>query len=164
MPADAVASHLLDRGYRRVAFLGGGDPRSYARGQGFRTALRERGFAPALDIELASPATIDAGREALDQLLATVPDIDAAFFTTDVFAAGALLACHRAGIAVPGRIAIAGFGDLELARQMNLTTVRIRGYDIGRSAAEMVIASLSGRGVTRKVVDLGFEMIVRETT
>jgi LacI family gluconate utilization system Gnt-I transcriptional repressor len=160
----AVATHLLDRGYRRVAFLGGGDPRSYARGQGFRTALRERGIAPALDIELASPAAIDAGRAALDRLLATVPDVDAAFFATDVFAAGALLACHRAGIAVPGRIAIAGFGDLELARQMNLTTVRIRGYDIGRSAAEMVIASLSGRGVTRKVVDLGFEMIVRETT
>ncbi len=160
----AVAAHLLDRGYRRVAFLGGGDPRSFARGQGFRAALRDRGLAPAHDIELASPAAIDAGREALERLLANEPEVEAAFFTTDVFAAGALLACRRAGVAVPGRMAIVGFGDLEIARHLDLTTVRIRGYDIGRTAADMVLDSLDGRASERKVVDLGFDVIIRATT
>lgn len=160
----AVTRHLLDRGYQRIAFLGGGDPRSFARGLGFRAALNERGLDPALHVELASPAAIDAGSEALGQLMQTKPNVDAAFFATDVFAAGALLACGRAAVPVPGRLAIAGFGDLELARHMNLTTVRIRGYDIGRAAAEMVLASLAGRTIASKVVDLGFEIIVRGTT
>ena len=160
----AVATHLLARGYRRVAFLGGGDPRSRERGLGFRAALREQDIELAAEVELASPAAIDAAGAGLNRLLQTAPDADGAFFSTDVFAAGALLACGRAGVSVPKQLAIAGFGDLDLARHMDLTTVRIRGYDIGRSAADMIIATLSGRTVECKVVDLGFEMVVRGTT
>jgi LacI family gluconate utilization system Gnt-I transcriptional repressor len=160
----AVAQHLLERGYRRLAFLGGGDPRSSARGRGFRSALDAQGIAPALHVELASPASIDYGSQALAALLCADPPIDAAFFATDVFAAGALLACGRAGVAVPRRLAIAGFGDLEVARHMDLSTVRIQGYDIGRVAAEMLLATLARRPVFPKIVDLGFELVARGTT
>ena len=159
----AVAMHLLGRGCRRIAFLGGGDPRSNARGEGFRAALRAQGIEPAASVDLPRPAAMDAGSEALERLLRTTPGVDGAFFSTDVFAAGALFACARAGIAVPGRLAIAGFGDLELARHMDLTTVRIRGYDIGRTAAQVILASLAAPAAERKVVDLGFEMVVRGT-
>ncbi|MCC6197879.1 MAG: LacI family DNA-binding transcriptional regulator [Burkholderiales bacterium] len=160
----AVAAHLVDRGYRRLAFLGGGDPRSYARGEGFRAALHDRGMAAALEVDLASPAAIEAGRDGLARLRGVAPRIEAAFFSTDVFAAGALLGCVQAGIAVPADLAIAGFGDLELAAQMNLTTVRIRGYDIGRGAATMILARLAGTPLDRRTVDLGFELVVRGTT
>jgi LacI family gluconate utilization system Gnt-I transcriptional repressor len=160
----AMAAHLVERGYRRLAFLGGGDPRSYARGEGFRAGLRERGMTAALDVELASPAAIEAGRDGLARLRSAAPRIEAAFFSTDVFAAGALLGCMQSGVAVPSELAIAGFGDLEIAAQMNLTTVRICGYDIGRSAAGMILARLAGTPLERRAVDLGFELVVRETT
>ena len=46
-----------------------------------------------------------------------VPEADALFCAGDVLAAGALFECQRRGWAVPGRIAIASFDDVELLRQ-----------------------------------------------
>jgi LacI family gluconate utilization system Gnt-I transcriptional repressor len=160
----AVGDHLLDRGHRRIAFLGGGDPRSFARGEGFRAALGQRGLAPAISVDLASPPAFDAGRDALQTLLRPGTPVDAAFFSTDVLAAGALLACRRAGVVVPGRLAIVGFGDLEIARHLDLTTVQIRGEDIGRAAATMILDVLTGTGPRPDRVDLGFRIVVRGTT
>ena len=41
------------------------------------------------------------------------PDIDAVACVSDLSAFGVLMACHRRGIAVPGQLAIVGFGDFE---------------------------------------------------
>jgi LacI family transcriptional regulator, gluconate utilization system Gnt-I transcriptional repressor len=162
----AMTEHLIARGYRRIAFLGGSDPRSFARGKGYEAALEHHDLAPAQHVQLTSPASIGAGRDAVRILLAAEPRIEAAFFATDVFAMGALAECLRAGAAVPARIAIAGFGDLEVASHMvpTLTTVKIRGYEIGHSAAEMLLNSIGGRDMTRKVIDLGFEIVARQST
>jgi LacI family gluconate utilization system Gnt-I transcriptional repressor len=103
------------------------------------------------------------GREALHALLARHPDLDAIFFSTDVFAVGALFECQRLGWPVPERIAIAGFGDLELASEAGggLTTVRIPAYAIGEQAAALLLERLREGSVDRRVVDLGFEIIGR---
>ena len=55
-------------------------------------------------------------------LVAEQPAIDAVFFTSDVFAVGAILACRELGIAVPDEIGIAGFHDLEIGRVVTPTS------------------------------------------
>ena len=115
---------------------------------------------------LASPGSATTGRDAMRALADQgLPD-DALFFTSDIIAIGALLECQRRAIAVPGRIAIAGLGDLELAQQMvpPLTTVRISGRAIGKAAAEQLLSAMAGTPSARRRIDLGVELVVRETT
>jgi LacI family gluconate utilization system Gnt-I transcriptional repressor len=161
-----VADHLVARGYRRIRALGGDEARSRARRSGFEAALRAAGIAPQPAITLPSPGSPSSGRDAMRALIDQgLPD-DALFFTTDIFAIGALLECQRRAIAVPGRIAIAGLGDLELASQMvpPLTTVRISGSAIGRGAAAQLIGAIEGMPSAQRRIDLGVELVVRGTT
>ena len=88
------------------------------------------------------------------------------FFATDVLAIGGLLAAAQRGIAVPGTLAIAGLGDLEIGRELmpGLTTVRVPAYDIGREAGEAVVRRLAGDDSGGRVRDLGLSIIGRGST
>ena len=105
-----------------------------------------------------------SGAGMLDALLAGPRPADAVMFTNDYIAFGALAECARRGIAVPGRLAIAGFGDFEVARECHpaLTTVRIPGREMGRRAATLILDRLAGRPAPPRV-DLGFEVVLRDS-
>lgn len=161
-----VAEHLVARGRRRLRGLGGDEARSRARLVGFAAGIAAAGLEPRPAMVLASPGSATTGRDAMRALIDQgLPD-DALFFTSDIIAIGALLECQRRAIAVPGRIAIAGLGDLELAAQMvpPLTTVRISGRAIGKAAAEQLLGAMAGKPAARRRIDLGVELVVRETT
>ena len=89
----------------------------------------------------------------------------AVFCSADAIAIGALFECRRRGLEVPGDVAIAGFDDVPLAAQVvpALTTIRVRRYEIGRRAGKLMRDRLAGRAVRRRVVDTGYELIVRES-
>ncbi len=161
-----VAEHLVARGYRHVRFVGGADARSKARLAGFDAALRAAGVAPLPAVTVPSPGTLGHGRDALSRVLEEGGPTDALFLSTDVLAIGALLECQRRGIAVPGRLAIAGLGDQDLAREMvpPLTTVRISGLEIGRRAADLLLDAVAGRRGGAQRIDLGVQLIARATT
>jgi len=82
-----------------------------------------------------------------------------------VLAVGGLMECRRRKLSVPGRIAIAGLGDLEIAAELTpaLTTVRVPSYEIGRRAADMLLSRIEGEPIASPVVDLGFEIVQRES-
>lgn len=161
----AMARHLVERGRRRLAFVGGRDHRAQARAAGFAAVLKRAG-APAPVIELVDGATIAEGRRAVAHVLSKAPKTEGVFFATDILAVGGLLECQRCGIAIPSQLAIAGLGDLEIARELApaLTTVRIPAYEIGRRAGEIVIDRVRGETAERRVFDLGFSIVVREST
>lgn len=154
----AMAEHLQARGYRRLAFVGSTDERSQARRAGFLAAAPD-----AVTVALDHQASVPAGRAALQRVRTLAPEVQAIFFSTDVLAVGALLECQRLGLDVPGRLAIAGLGDLPIAAEINpaLTTIEIRGYAIGERAARMLAQRLAGEPVTPKIVDLGFRIVAR---
>ena len=70
------------------------------------------------------------------------------------------------GIAVPGQLAVIGFGDLEFAADLHpsLTSVRIDGEAIGRQAALFIVDRAEGREVAARVVDVGFSIVARDST
>ena len=141
-------------GRRQAVFVGGPDERA---------AARRRGFGPATHISIAEPISYGAGRRAVRRLLEDHPRADAAFFATDVLAVGALLEAERLGIAVPERLAIGGLGDLEIAAELGLTTIRVPSYEIGQRAGERLIGRLRGEAPNSSVLDLGFELIRRRS-
>ena len=66
---------------------------------------------------------------------------------------------------VPGDLAIAGFGDFELASAhgLALTTVRVPGFAIGEEAARLIVENPGTAADKPRIVDLGFKIIRRET-
>jgi LacI family gluconate utilization system Gnt-I transcriptional repressor len=105
------------------------------------------------------------GAAGLAELLACAPGLDAVFCTSDVIAIGALFECQRRNIAVPRCIAITGMDDQEIASQCvpALTTIRMPRYEMGRRAAELLCRRLSGAVVRTKRLDLGFDIVRRNT-
>jgi LacI family gluconate utilization system Gnt-I transcriptional repressor len=166
----AVVAHLAGRGRRRLAVLTGDDERAMRRRSGFAEAARAHGLAwDAVDGVptgfLRAPTTIGDGRTGILDLLARYPDIDAVFCSSDLLALGVLIEAQRQGIEVPRRLAVVGFGDLELARDVHpaLTTVRIDGTSIGRIAARLIVDRAEGRIVPQTVVDVGFSVVARDS-
>lgn len=164
----AMTRHLLARGRRRIAFAAAQlDPRTLQRLAGWRHELEAVGlYQPALEWLDPAPSSIALGGVMFERLLAHDPGIDAVFFNNDDLAQGALLAALRLGVAVPGRVAVAGFNDLTGSDQMlpPLTTVRTPRAEIGSAAAQMLLALMTGQPVQPPSVDLGYELIVRGST
>jgi len=169
--ARAMAEHLLARGYRRIGFMGFiGDARSRERAEVLRACLAERGLVPMFQ---HVPNRFDPRYDATEDFLRVIdlfPDTDAVFCDTDVQAQQALLACLGRGWAIPGRIAISGFGDFPLSARLvpSLTSVRVHPERIGRRAGEIIVTRLRAP-VPRKrprpsIENLGFEIMHRGST
>jgi LacI family transcriptional regulator, gluconate utilization system Gnt-I transcriptional repressor len=146
----AMAEHLLRAGHRRLAYVDSGvaeDYRAHERGQAFARAVQEAGAR--VDVIAAPPGdAFDAGRSVVDLLLAPRrPEISAAAFANDHLASGALLEATRRKVAVPRRLALLGFGDFAIARQLEpaLSSVRLPRYEIGSAAAKSLLAALDKR-------------------
>lgn len=162
----AAGRHLFQRGYRLPAYIGADEERSYQQLEGLRAAARENGVAEVPCELILPPAQIEDAGPRLAALLARRPDVDAVFCNHDILAAGALFECHRRGWEVPGRVAVMGFGDLPIARAgfPRLSTVQVRGSTIGERAGQLLLARLAGQQQSDAVVDIGFEVVQREST
>jgi LacI family gluconate utilization system Gnt-I transcriptional repressor len=163
-----MTRHLLQRGKQRIAFAGAQlDPRTLQRLTGWREALTRAGrYDPQLEWLNPAPSSMALGGAMLAQILQAQPDVDAIFFCNDDLAQGALLAALRLGLQVPQRVAIAGFNDLTGSDQMlpTLTTVHTPRSEIGSAAAAMLVALMDGESVPSPCVDLGYRLVVRDST
>jgi len=162
----SVARHLLARGHRRFGMIWADDARALARQRGFVGELASHGCSDVEVVTVQAPSTLALGRQGLAQLLERASKPSAVFCSSDLLAHGALEEARSRGIAVPGELALIGFGGLEFAEHTSpaLSTVRIDRTSIGRRAAEMLLARIEGRVPPESVVDVGFEIVDRETT
>ena len=163
----AIARHFMERGYRRVGFVAAQlDPRTLARGAGFRLALQQAGLDAPHELMVPERSSIALGAGLLDRMLETHPDIEALFFCNDDLAQGALFRCQRRGIAVPGQVAIAGFNDLPASAWTTpaLSTIGTPRYQVGRKSAAMLLELMSGQRPDVNRLDLGFTLHARESS
>lgn len=156
-----IINHLLDRGRRRIAHIGG-RPHKHAsevRAATAVTALAEHGLslvAPPLFGEWSE----EWGRRAVDQLLAALRHaqrscdhdrddlgVDAITCGSDQIARGVTDQLRERGIAVPQQVAVTGFDNWEvmaLSSRPPLTTIDLRLEDLGRRAAELLLDAIAG--------------------
>src|SRR5215212_10238340 len=137
-----AATHLLQRGRRRIAFIGTagpGFPEVQERFGGYSRALHAAGIEPDERLQVdAAPDEAD-GRAAAEQLLARGVEFDAIFAASDVAGIGAMHALQEAGRSVP-EVAVVGFDDIPAACLASppLTTVT----QDARAAAEALVDGL----------------------
>jgi DNA-binding LacI/PurR family transcriptional regulator len=136
-----AAGALLDRNYRRVAFLGGpeGATSTQDRAVGFARALKEAD-APPPRFHYARAYSYDAGREAVTALLDDAR-IEAIFCGDDLICMGAIDGARAAGRRVPGDLGFLGFNDMAMARwaPYALTTIRQPIDEIIRHSVELLL-------------------------
>ncbi len=161
-----VARFLMAKGRRRLALIRAEDERADRRATAFADTVARAGLAPVAVVNVGASRSLQSGREALGQLLAQAPDVDAVFCSSDLLALGVLTEARVRGISIPDRMAIMGFGDVPFAADMApaLSTVHINGVEIGRLAARSLIDRAEGREVAQRVVDVGFSIVERETS
>ncbi|GGX88101.1 LacI family DNA-binding transcriptional regulator [Massilia dura] len=169
------ARHLLAKGYRRIAFAQNsvaGDLSALDRRDGYAAVLEEHGLEP-WTYAPTEAAPFEAGRQALEALTrgrrGERKPADAIIFANDNLAAGALLASQRAGLAVPQRCALMGFGDYAFSPLLlpSLTTIRPPGREIGEIAAQRILQALGELPADPKPARLNLldcELIEREST
>jgi LacI family gluconate utilization system Gnt-I transcriptional repressor len=164
----AMANHLLRTGKSRIAFVGSTnelDVGSTRRMHGWRTALQEAGIETDGLLFEADASTV-GGELILQKMNSSGLGIDAVCCANDLLGIGILSACRRMEISVPDDLAIAGFGDYPVSQSVHppLTTVRIPRYQIGKIAGEQILNRMAGIPTTIQAIDLGFEIIEREST
>lgn len=164
--ARTMTRHLVERGYRRIAFVAG--PRnnrdSIERQAGFRAALAET-TGERSPIIIPGDYSEGSGAEAARLLITGRLEVDAIFCANDMMAVGCCGVLAEAGIQVGSEIGIAGFDDIPIARYASpsLTTMNARIADLGAGAAEQLIAMIGGQANPVATI-LSPQLVTRDST
>jgi len=172
LAAALALQHLWDLGHNDIAVIKGQTftPDSDVRWNLISQVAKEAGrpISPELVVRiednLASP---DLGYHVTQKLIASGKHFTALFAFNDIAAIGAIRAIHENGLRVPEDISVVGFDDIDSAAYQNpgLTTIRQPLREMGRMAAQRVLAEITGAvKPTGGEVVVEPELIVRGTT
>ena len=166
-----AAEHLLERGHRRIAFVGGmsGLPQLQERHDGVEQAVRETcGSDDALTAISLSALTVAGGREA-GELIVGMPASrrpTAAICANDLIALGLLQEMVRQGVRVPDEFAIVGYDDIDFAAAaaVPLSSVRKPRQELGRRAAALLLDEARGSEHVHEQLVFQPQLVVRESS
>ncbi|WP_026568409.1 LacI family DNA-binding transcriptional regulator [Bacillus sp. UNC41MFS5] len=169
-----VLEYLIDLGHIDIAYLGGKGTvfgvssnktfdKEDTRRCAFEKIMKEKGlFNPANVLEGDWGPT--SGYSLTKELLESGQLPSAIVVGSDPMALGVLRALHEANIQVPNEVSVFSFDDIEASAYMNprLSTVKMHGDEMGRTAVKLLYDRLQGRTVPLKVV-LPTELIFRDS-
>ena len=164
--ARALADHLITCGHRRIAFIAARQPWPMVeqRHAGYCEALQAAGLErdPAFELFEGIWDAADAG-VMVDRLLALSNPPTAVMGGNDLLAIGVMRQARARGLRVPEDLAVTGFNDFAFAEFVDppLTTVHVPGYEMGRSAAQLLIDHLDGREISQPHLTLPVELRLR---
>jgi LacI family transcriptional regulator len=145
---DLAAQHLFDLGHVRIAFINGPGhlAQSQERRRGVRRAARRAGLAieeSIIDYTIDPLTAFGQVAEIVERFLALGDDRPTAVVcVSDQIALTVLRELSERGVRVPRDVSVVGYDDVEFAAMLSpaLTSIRLPKYDLGRAAAEMLIA------------------------
>jgi DNA-binding LacI/PurR family transcriptional regulator len=164
-----AAKYLVDKGHRRIAFLGDTNLPEYAihplsqRLEGFRAYLQSVGIPLPVNYVRLVSYTLEQSRQAATEFLNLPEPPTAIFAATDLQAMGVLMVARRMGLRVPEDLAVMGFDDLDMAEVMDLTTVRQPLDESGQVAVELLLGRISTPTRSIQHVKLPLTIIERQT-
>ena len=165
-----ATEYLIEKGYRRIGMLAGPPFLSIAhsRFEGYRDALQKHQSEMRPEWIVYGGLNEEDGADSLERLLLQAdPRPDALFCVTDPVALGALLRLKEKKIRIPDEMAVMGFTDNPEASMIEppLTTVRQPAYQIGKTAAELLLDQIRNLSSRNRPVQkiLKTELIIRKS-
>ncbi len=165
-----AVSHLVELGHRDIAIIGGKpETRLYSpigkeRLKGYHLALQIAGIPAKEEFELLGECTSADAFERSKRLLARKHRPTAIFATSDVQAAGVLMAARELGIRVPENLSVVGYDNMPVAEYLSLTAMWQQHEVLARNAATLLLEELQTGVRTGERVVLQPELIVRSST
>jgi len=166
--------HLLDLGHRSVAMINASMATQPAQERlaGYTSALEE--FHVPMREEIVFSAehgkqdgfSREAGRASMEQLLPLLrgeTPVTAVFVASDVQAMGVLECARDHGVRIPEDLALVSFDDIEMARHLELTTMRQPMYEMGVLAFERLLARIINPDLPPALSTFVPQLIVRRS-
>ncbi len=162
-----AVEYLYSLGKKKIVFING--PKnlevSHQRYLGYSQTMRKLGiFSKELVIE--SDFTLEGGMKATENLIRSKMKFDSIIYGNDIMAVGGLKVLIRNGIEVPKEVNVIGFDNIKYSEfvEPELTTIAQPIYEMGFTAAEMLIDIINGKKLLQKSVFFDPKLIVRKTT
>ncbi len=164
----AATRHCIALGHQRMALVDHHEdpfahPMPTERQLGYRRGLAEAGIEGAPSYEQITEFSPEAGAQALDFLMALPEPPTAILVGSDTQAMGIVDAARRHGLRVPEDLSVVGYNDVELARYLNLTTVRVPMSELGRRGVERLLAADARVEQSPTTEYLPTELVVRRS-
>lgn len=163
-----AASHLVELGHRHIAVMMGNLNRTSDRYrfQAFRQVLEDNGIALDERFVLQTDYSLEGGKRAALELLASAHKPTAIFACFDFLAIGIYQAAKELGLRIPEDLSVVGFDNTILASITDppLTTVAQPIDEMGRQVMDLLLREIEGEKKTKQRVILPPELIIRQST
>ncbi|TCO68655.1 LacI family DNA-binding transcriptional regulator [Caldanaerobacter subterraneus] len=163
-----ATKHLIDLGHRKIGCITGPLKVKNARErlEGYKRALLDNGIEVDERLIFEGDYKINSGIIGTEKLLNDNKDITAIFACNDLMAYGAYKTIRSYGYKIPDDISVVGFDDILLSQIMEpqLTTIRQPAYDMGLTAARMLIKLIEGKKVSKKIIIFKPQLVIRQST
>ena len=159
--------HLIENGHSRIGFVNGEHwiEAAAERLKGYRQALSTADipFDPVL--VRAGDWQVAAGYEHALSLLDLPQRPTALFCANDLMAIGALDAARERKLSVPRDLSVIGYDDQDIARYTHppLTTVLLPNYEMGRWAADSLIAQCRANQSSKAIIKMECPLVARDS-
>jgi LacI family transcriptional regulator len=167
--AKQAVDHLIDKGHRDIAFICGEipHPSMQDRFSGYKQALKQAGLQINNNIIITDePNTSDVdGYNAACRLFKQTDHFSAIFAANDAMAFGCIRYMREKNIKVPEEVALVGFDDVEIARQMDpqLTTLCVPKEEMGAIAIKNLVEMISENKNKFGKILVPVELVVRQS-
>ncbi|CUU05228.1 transcriptional regulator, LacI family [Candidatus Kryptobacter tengchongensis] len=165
---EIATEHLLNLGYKKIAFIGGDiqHPSIKGRFEGYKRALEKAGIIceEKLYITDEPDTRLINGFKACEKLFNSIKP-DAIFAANDAMAIGCIKFLKIKGIKIPDDIAIVGFDDIEACIHIEprLTTIRVEKEELGIIAVKRIVEMIENPdyGINRVYVPV--KLVIRDS-
>lgn len=166
-----AAEHLIQQGYQHFAFIDYKTSQDHAirpgkaRLRGYKNTLDEANYS--LDdkhIVIVPMRDLAQTRQQVEKLFDIIEIPTALFVAADYLALFVIRIAQEKGFRIPEDIAVVGFDDIELAELMGITTISQSLDEMGRLAAELLLARIAKSNMPIQNTVVQLELVERQTT
>jgi LacI family transcriptional regulator len=164
-----AVAHLTGLGHRRIATVAGSQAlyTGWSRHQGFLETMGSAGLEvdPGL-IAFSNAFTVKEGARCCAQLLERRREFTAIVAGNDLLALGCYDALEGRGLRCPEDVSVVGYNDMPFADRFHpsLSTVRVPHYELGATAAQLMLEQLQERRTAPRQLLLSPELVIRGST
>ena len=161
-----LVSHLIDDGHQRIgAMFGINSTTGRERREGFVQALKDHNLKPSPELVSFVEAREEEGYQTTLRLLRLPEPPEAIFTSNALLSAGAFRALRQSKLAMPGQIAFASFDETTWTSLVTpgVTVIEQPTYEIGQTAAELLLKRLAEPDRPTREVILKGKLIVRQS-
>lgn len=168
LAAKHAVAHLIERGHKRIGFIGGSglsmDMEKEKRYRGYREMLQEAGLSISKEWVLDTQWDVEKSYELMKQALEKHKDRPTAFFAaSDMMAISAMRAALELNFRIPEDIAFAAIDNIEFSQYCSppLTTIDMPKFEIGWIAAKTLIDYIDEKMPVPVTITLPYKLIAR---